>query len=285
MSVPTSDNWSYQSAFWEPENNGGAPANCARLLLDNCLERCTITSTADATGLPNVNPALPPENLLSRNTYEYWQPSTWSPNVVFMLDGDPETIDCFIIARHNLGSAGLGGRFEVMRTGQATWSTVVNLTFKNDGPQMVAFRPTSVIGVRLRVFSGNWPNAAVFMTGKAVTMERPLRASMQPVALSRQTEVTPQISNAGQLLGQVKVRKGVSVSPEWNHLSGGFYRSTLKPLARALPGTPFGFLWSPSYAPDESVYGVVAGDPRGSHIRAVDRYTFGFNMQGVVPVP
>lgn len=282
MTVVAPVNWNYQTTFWQPQNNGGRPRNCARILLDNALERGTLWSVADATQLPNINPGFPLSNVLQRDTYTYWTPSTWSPNFGCDLD-NPETVNCLVIARHNLGTLGLNGRLRLWRTGASVWDVVVNLTPKDNGPIVVAFRPTEVTRIQLQIFTGGFPIVGVWMVGRAIEMERPLRASMQPVALSRQTDVTPQISNNGQLLSQVKVRKGVQVAPEWNHLSGAFYRSTLKPLARAMPGTPFGFIWNPEYAPDEGIYGVLTGDPRGSHIRAVDRYTFGFNMQGVVP--
>jgi hypothetical protein len=195
-----------------------------------------------------------------------------------------EAIDYIAVARHDMGSAGITALIEIRPEGGA-WTTVATLTPQHDGPILIPILATDAEAIRVTFGDEDIPTLAVLMAGKAIVMERPLRTSMQPVFLSRQTRVVPQLSETGQLLGSIVAAAGVEVSPEWNHLSRSFYNGVLRPLAAMLPGRAFAFLWRPDEAPDEAVYGVVTGDPTGSHVPGLPRYTFGFSMRGVAPSP
>jgi hypothetical protein len=243
-----------------------------RIAKDSALERATVAASSTETGYAAAN-------LLTRDTWQRWRPSAVEATVT--ADGlDPaETIDYVAIARHNLGSAGITAELELEIS--SVWTKVADLAPEQDSPLFLALEPTLATGVRLSFGSEAIPTVAVLMAGQAVTIPRPLRGSMQPVFLARQTEVLPQVSETGELLGQIVRRSGVEVSPSWRNIPGSFYRSTLRGLARDLPGCAIFFQWSPLLAPDEAVFGTVTGDVSGSHVSGRDFYEFGFSMQGV----
>lgn len=244
----------------------------ARLAYDNALARGDLTATSEAAGYPILD-------ALTRDTYQAWRAAVAAPVVACVLDY-PETIDYLAIARHNLGSLGITAELEY-RIESGSWTKIATITPATDDPLLVPFASTEADEVRLTFDAAGVPIVAVLAVGKAIVMPRPLRSTMQPVWLSRRTSVAPQMSDGGEVIGGVVVRRGVAVSPSWRNLPLAFYVSTLRTLARDLPGLPFFLAWQPDEAPDEVVYGMIDGDTNGDHIRNSTRYEFGFSMRGL----
>lgn len=244
--------------------------NLARIAYDNATARATVTATSAA-------PTRPASNLRTLDTYQTWRPE--AVEAVVTIDFDvPETVNFLSIARHNMGSAGITAAVEIEVGGD--WLPLATLHPQHDGPLGVPFAEVTATGIRVTFGSAGVPTMAVLMASRAVVMERELRSTMQPVWLSRKTDVSPQISERGQLLGSVVVRSGVEASPTWRYLSRAFYNSTLKPMARDMPGRPAFVQWQPLEHPDEVIFGNVSGDASGSHMQR-DWYDFGFSISGV----
>ena len=263
-----SENFAIDDAFHPPT------PGLARLAYDSAVERATVTATSAA-------PLRPANNLKTRDTYQTWRATAPEP-VVTVLFAAPELINYVGIARHNMGSLGITALVEIETAGDG-WLEVAVLQPDHDGPVMVPIAEVLAVNLRVSFYGYEIPTLAVLMAGKAVIMPRPLRATMQPVFGSRDTTVTPQISELGQLLGSVVVRNGVNVSPTWNNLTRDFYNDTLRLLAREMPGRAVMLMWQPLEHPDEVVFGMVSGDVTIAHIPRSARYTFGFSLSGVAP--
>jgi hypothetical protein len=191
----------------------------------------------------------------------------------------------YVVLRENGTGTSAGFTAEVSEISITTGvALVATFTPSHDGPILIPFAPTSIEHAEIRFGDGAPLNLAVAALGKAVVMPRPLRATMQPVWLSRQTRVVPQETEGGNLLGAIVVRNGVTVSPEWSGLPLSFYNGDGRALARDLPGKAFFLAWQPAEHPGEVVYGHVTGDARGGHIRNSTRYGFGFGMTGQAPL-
>jgi len=245
----------------------------ARIAYDNAASRATVTATS-------AEALRPASNLRTLDTFQTWRPEAVEAVVTVDFDA-PETVNFIGLARHNMGSLGIGGTVEIEAGGD--WLPLATLTPEHDGPLGIPFDEVTATGVRVTFDDVAIPTLAVLMVSRAVIMERPLRATMQPVWLSRATDVSPQISERGQLLGSVVVRAGVQASPQWRNLSRDFYNSTLRKLARDLPGLPTFLMWQPLEHPDEVIFGHVSGDAAGDHIARSSRYDFGFSISGVAP--
>lgn len=262
---------------FEPES-----PHLARIGLDNALERAlTLTSTWVGDGSSNENPSFPVSNVVLRDTYSTWRPTTWSPRITATW-ALPVTVNYFAIARHNLGSGNLSAQLDVKPPG-GDWTKVAGIYPEHDGTIVIPFAETQIEEARLSIGTGASAVVAVVQLGRAVIVPRPLRASTSPVFLSRRTRVVPQMSEGGQLLGSIVTSRGVEVSPEWRNLPRAFYDGTLRALAHELPGTPIAFLWQPEEHPDEAVYGIVDGDVEGGQAGGNDRYSFGFTLRGLGP--
>ena len=252
----------------------------ARIGLDNALARATtLESRWAGDNSLNDNASFPVINVTRRNTFETYRPTTWSPKIEATWS-TPVVVDYLAFARHNLKSSGITGGDLHVRPPGGSLTKVLGITFTDDDPICVPFAATEIEYAEIRFGTGGDVIIAVCHLGKAVVMERPLRAAMQPVWLSRQTSVETQTTEGGELLGPILVRRGASVSPNWSNLSLGFYNDQLQPLAEQLPACPFFLAWQPDEHPAEVVYGTLSGDPSGEHIPRSDRYTFGFSMTG-----
>ena len=252
----------------------------ARLGLDNALARAdTLESRRVSDNSLNENAAFPVVNVIRKNTYETWRPTSFSPKIVAQWN-TPVTVNYVAVARHNIASAGItGGSLWVTPTG-GTLEKVADFVPTTDQPFLVPFVPTEIEAAEVRFGTGASAIVAVVHLGQAVVMERPLRASMQPVWLSRNTVVETQTTEGGELLGPILIRKGASIAPSWSNLSKSFYNGTLRSLAEQLPACPFFLAWQPDEHPAEVVYGTISGDPSGDHIPRSDRYNFSFSMTG-----
>lgn len=247
-------------------------SHLARLAIDNALLRGNTSATSEQA-------AYPIDNALTKDTYQAWRSNAATPTVSCEFDST-ETINYLAIARHNLGSEEITTQLDY-RIESGSWTKIADITPDTDDPLLVPFKPTEADEIRLVFAGAGVPIIAVLAVGSAVIMPRPLRSTMQPVWLSRQTAVVPQMSDGGEVIGGAVVRRGVAVSPSWRNLPLAFYVSTLRTLARDLPGCPFFFAWQPDEAPDEVVYGMIDGDVNGNHIRNSTRYEFGFDMRGL----
>lgn len=252
----------------------------ARIGIDNALATATtLESRRVSDDSDNENAGFPVVNVTRRNTHETYRPTTWSPKI-YAAWSSPVTVNYLAIARHNIGSAGIsGGSLYVTPTGGSN-TKVLEWDSTRDQPVLFPFAPTEIEAAEVRFGTGAPTIVAVVHLGLATIMERPLRSSMQPVWLSRQTNVVTQMSEGGEVLGSVLVRRGASVSPSWSNLSKSFYNGTLRDLAETMPGSPFFFAWQPDEHPGEVVYGNVDGDPGGGHSRNSTRYGFEFSMRG-----
>ena len=264
--------WNVEAAFVAPT------LDLARIGLDNALKSANTLGSQLIADASNTNSSTYPViNVTRSNTHEMWRPTADLSKIVAEWAA-PVTVNYLAIARHDLGSKGLGGELWIKEP-EGSFEKVAEFAPTSDKPFLIPFLATEIEEAEIRFGEGR-PFIAVVHLGEAVVMERPLRASMQPVWLTRQTRVETQTSDGGEMLGSILVRKGNAVSPSWNNLSRDFYNGPLANLAEKLPGCGFFFQWQPAEHPSEVVWGALDGDVTGEHIARSARYTFSFSMIG-----
>ena len=246
----------------------------ARIGIDNALERATLTATTTAE-------AKSVASLVTRDTYQNWRPTAVPATVTATFDS-AEAIDYVGVAAHNLGTVGGALTVQAYSETAESWYTVASWSPTTDAPLLAIFAPIEATEVRFLFTGGTVPTVGVAFVGLATVMQRQIHRNAQPVFLSAKTDIKPQISDGGKLLGSMVIRRGVELSPSWRNLTKAFYNATLRPLALRMPTDPFFFAWNPDYAPEEVAYGQVTGDPDGDHQGgATSLYSFGFSMVGV----
>jgi len=255
----------------------------ARIGLDNALENTTTFQCLRQSNDNDCDDAdYPIINMTTRNTYQTARPTAGDPKFVATWS-TPVTVNYIGIARHNLSDVtGNDGYLYVTPTGGSSELVASFESVSDNSPILIPFASTEIEAAEIHI--GNNAHGfkiAVCHLGEAVVMERPLRSSMSPLWLSNETDVNTQISDAGEVLGSVLIRRGVSASPSWENLTKSFYNTTLKPLARDMVTKPFFFGWRPDDHPLEVMYGAATGDPEGSHSRGIPRYSFNFSMKGI----
>lgn len=253
----------------------------ARIGIENHLaDATTLESLRVSDDSDNEDADYPVVNVTKPNTYQTWRPTTFSPKIVATWT-TPVNVNYLGIARHNVGSTAItGGSLYITPTG-GSLEKVADFNPTDDSPILIPFDTTEIEDAEVRFGTGADVVVGVVYLGEAIVMDRPLRGSMQPVWLSRRTGVQTQISEGGEVLGSIFVRRGASVSPSWSNLSKNFYNDELKNLALDLPLNPFFFGWQPNEHPDEVVYGTLDGDVSGGQAGASTRYNFSFSMNGL----
>lgn len=254
----------------------------ARIGLESAIETASSLQCLRQSNDSNCNDSnFPVGNIIKRNTYETMRPTQGDPKIIIAWSV-PTTVNYLAIARHNLADLPKpDGELYVTPTGGSS-ELVASFSVTDNAPLLVPFAPTEIEAAEIHF--GNLANGfklAVCHLGLATVMERPLRASIDPLWLSGESDVQTQMSDGGEVLGAVLVRRGVTANPSWNHLSRAFYNGTLRTLARDMVAKPFFLAWRPDEHPEEVIYGGVTGDPSGSHISGVPRYTFRFSMKGI----
>lgn len=203
------------------------------------------------------------DNVLSENTYEWWQPSSLPATLTFTLSG-AKNVDYVGIAAHTLGQNNCEVKWQYWNG--SSWVDLMDETISNDEPIMGLFASVSATQFRLRILSGdNEPLVGVLYFGEVMESQRGIYVGHSPISLSKRSIIRPNRSEGGNWLGRSVIRQGAATNIELNNLTADWVRSDLKPFIESAALYPFFFAWNPSGWPSEVGYcwtddDIIAGN-------------------------
>lgn len=251
--------------------SGYTPAtpNHARIGWQNLTYGKTPTASTSATGFPAIAATYP-------TTFEFWRPTaipaTWA---VDMLSAVP--VDY-------VGIVGdLNGATVYIDSSSDNFSTFTTQMSATPGQRinMFLFAEVSARYWRVRV-DGQIPNIAVIYIGKSLTMQRGIYQGHTPLTLSRETELSNNMSDGGQWLGRSIIRRGATSQAAWAHLTSSWYRANFDPFVESARVAPFFFGWRPSSYPAEMGFVWTDGDIAPSNSGPRDYMSVDISVRGLI---
>jgi len=249
------------------------PMNHARIGYQSFLPDADLTASTAAAGFPS-------EAVTNGLTYDQWRteslPATLTIDLLSAKD-----CDYLGIAAHNLATIGAVVDIEYSLDEGATWTTLESMSPEDNTPIMLIFSTITARYWRAGITapSGQAQIGAINL-GQALVMQRPIYGGHTPITMSRRTEYQNNISDSGQWMGRTVVRKGVSTSFEWKHLTAGWYREYFSPFVKACRTTPFFIAWYPSKFPREVGYCWTNGDIAPSNMGIRDLMSVTLKVDG-----
>jgi len=241
----------------------------ARIGYQNLAFGVTPIASTSAAGHPAIAATYP-------TTFEFWTPTalpaTWT------LDfGGAKTVDY-------LGMVGdMNGCTVALQssTDNSTWTTQETRTGLTDRINLFFITPITARYWRLSITVAI-PRLAVAYIGQALAMERKIYQGHTPLTLSRETELSNNISEGGQYLGRSIIRKGASTSAEWQHLKADWYRANFDPFVESAREYPFFIGWRPQQYPTELGFVWTGGDIAPENTGPRNFMSVGMSFRGLI---
>lgn len=217
--------------------------------------------TAGVVSATSEDADHPASNLASPSTAETWLAASAAAQTVTVTISDPNPIDYVALARHNLGSEGIGVTLE----GEAAsvWSELGTANPSDDRPMLFRFTPAVLTGVRLVLGAAttNPATIAVVYAGKLLEMPHGVEPGYTPLPYSRKSRITNGQSETGQFLGRIVTGAELGSAAAWRGLDPDWYRTDMAPFVEASDQRPFFFSWRPESRPLEVGYAWLSQTP------------------------
>jgi hypothetical protein len=243
--------------------------NHARIGYQNLAFGLTPTASSAATGHPAISATYP-------TTFEFWQPTalpaTWAVDL-----GSAKAVDY-------LGMVGdMEGCTVALQssTDNSTWTTQETRAGLTDRINLFLITPVTARYWRLSI-TVVIPRLAVVYIGQALAMQRKIYQGHTPLTLSRETELSNNMSEGGQYLGRSIIRKGASTSAEWQHLKAAWYRANFDPFVKSAREYPFFIGWRPQQYPAELGFVWTGGDIAPDNSGPRDFMSLGMSFRGLI---
>jgi hypothetical protein len=247
------------------------PLTHSRLCIDNIVKNGTVTASSETTGFPAIAAANP-------LTYNYWKPATL-PATWTVDAGSAKPVGYVGIASHDLGEISATVAVEYSLD-NSTWVQVDSLTPTDNSPIIFLFEPITARYWRLNV-SGTSPFIGVVYIGMPLEMQRPCFAGLNPIDLTRNTTIRPNVSVGGQWLGRSVIRQGNVMSIAFQNLGFQWYKQNFDPFVELARTDPFFFAWRPDGYPASVGYVWVNSDISPTTSGKRDLVDVGFTMEGL----
>lgn len=244
------------------------PANCGRIGYANLLTSyATSNNTAQAGAL------------LTPSTWERWQ-SLSSGTVT--VTGQLTIASAVSFAAIN---GDIGGAEVIVSTSpdlSAAFTEQARLTVPVDQVSaMLSFSDVTAMRVQFTIIRSTAVNVAVAWAGPVLILQRPTRGGVSPANLSRSTSYSNEFSAAGNILGRVINRQGLTTKVDLRNLTDDWYRSSFDPFVQAARTTPFFYLWNPRDYPLDCIYGVCSDDIKPTLQGGREMMEVSFDIEGL----
>lgn len=216
------------------------------------------------------------EELASRPAINLWNPDTylvWEADVV-PTDGliyitientGSDAVDYIGIAKHNFGTAGIEYNLQESDNG-ADYTDVTDARTPTDDSAIVDyFDQSSANYFRLQLNCGaTAPVIGHMKLGAALILQHPMYVGHEPETLSRYCRDIANVSDTGQYLGTVIVRRWQEGMVKQQNTEASWVRTYLTQFIQHVaidrpddgtPQGPFFFAWRPAVYPLECIYG------------------------------
>lgn len=219
----------------------------------------TVTASTEATDFPASRADTP-------HTYGGWKPTavpaTWEIDL-----GSDQVVNYCGIAGHNIGSS--GGTVQVQylddSSSPATWEDLTDSeTPSDDEAILFLFANTTAQQFRIRL-SGSIATISVIKFGVVHAPERGMRPSFGPAVWNPRTEYTNQVSEGGQILGRLKVRRGLRQTIQLNEVDASWAEANWPDLRADLENEGVFFSWAPEDQSEHVIYGMTRDEPSAEY--------------------
>lgn len=244
------------------------PDNCGRIGYINLIASYTVSNNAAQAGA-----------LLTPSTWERWQ-SLFGGNAV--IDG---TLSSDAAVSYVGISGDIGGAEIRVSTSPDLVSAFVEqarLTVPaSQVSAMLRFPNVVARRVRISILRTAPVNVAVAWSGPTLTLQRPTRGGVSPANLSRSTSYSNEFSAAGNILGRVINRQGLTTKVDLRNLTDDWYRASFDPFVQAARTRPFFYLWNPRDYPLDCIYGVCSDDIKPTLQGGREMMDVSFDIEGL----
>ena len=197
-------------------------------------------------------------NAFSGDTHSFWVPDTTgvtSATLTVTL-ATAAALDFAAIDAHTLGTYGATVAIEYSTDGGTTWVVAgAAQTLADNDPMAWYFMAFTADMWRLNVTgftAGDAISVGVCFFGAVLTMDRPFYQGFMPPIAVNQVDLLNNVSAGNHLLNNSVVRKGLTFSATFQHISATFIRGAAFQafLHEFNNGTPFFFVWRPTQFPE-----------------------------------
>lgn len=233
----------------------GTETNHPFFAWENLAASATLSGTTTLTGGAA-------SNAVNGNTHSYWLPDISGTSARFIVDlGSATSITFAAVAAHNLSSFS-GAYCQVRRSSD-------NVSYSDAGANTITPTDNSPMAFRMsgqtyRYWEFNFANltagddlaVGVAFFGNDLVMPRPFYQGFSPILTPTEVELQSNVSVGGNYLGSSVIKRGSTLSAEWNNLSATFVRGTswLAFQRHFNDGLPFFFGWRPAKYPQDIHY-------------------------------
>ena len=240
----------------------------------NLVTRDNIESDEEAAGYPATNLANP-------STALPWKGETTSTQYITIDLGGADA-NYVGIARHNLGSGETVVSVEVSDgESPAAWTEIASeFVPGTDGPLIIPFGTETPPAIRIKLRPGSAvPQIAVIYVGNLLRLPRGVQPGIIPPTWAANDTAVTAISESGDYLGAVTIRRSLSYSVAVQYLNYGWWNTTMPGfIEHARARRPFFFAWLPASYPDEVGYAWTQSDIRPDAQLLAEGVVVGFSM-------
>ena len=224
----------------------------------NLVTRDNIEADEEATGFPATNLANP-------STALHWKAETTSEQYITITLAGSEA-NYVGIARHNLSSSETTISVEVSDgDSPANWTEIADEYMPGaDSPIVIPFDTETPPAIRIRLQPGNAaPQIAVVYVGNLLRLPRGVQPGIIPPPWAASDTAVTAISESGDYLGAVTIRRALSFSVAVQYLKYDWWNANMPGfIEHARSRRPFFFAWLPGSYPDEVGYAWTQSDIR-----------------------
>lgn len=225
-------------------------------------------------------------NAFDGYTFDFWRPASSGSQTLGAQTSGTGPFDYIAIAAHNL-STQLGGPLEVQYDDGSNYVTVATLQpgdVTDDGAIFIHFPTVSAGQWRLSLNAASTDlRIGVFYVGTLLQMQRTIYGGLNVPNLSREENVIPNRSEAGNFLGAIVTRESYRTSLQWENLEPDWYRNNFDPFVKVSRTTPFFLAWRPNEFPDEVVYAWRTGSVKPDNTGPSGLMSVSMDIEAVTP--
>ena len=220
--------------------------NGAIIGYQNLLVSSSVTGDTSATSDLAILP----------NTFERWRPDNLAVTARFDL-ATSSTVNFVAIAAHNLSGQEISIEYSTTDGGALT--VIESITPTSNEPFMITFDDIEAREIAIvATFAGD-REIGVISAGEYLQMPYPIYGGHKPIDLSNQTTYQTNTSDSGQFLGRNVIRRGVSTSYNFKHLSEDFVYGDFSLFKSSAVENPFFIKWRPDRY-ETTAYGFTTKD-------------------------
>lgn len=220
------------------------------------------------------------DNVLTENTYEWWQPTSLPATLTFTLSS-AQDVNYVGIAAHTMGTNNCAYKWQY-HDGSG-WEDLVDASTTSNEPIMGLFDSVNATQFRLNILSGDdEPLIGVVYFGEVLESERGIYVGHSPITLAKKTIIRPNKSEDGNWLGRSVIRQGAANGIEIDNLSASWVRTYLKPFMESAVSYPFFFAWNPQNYPSEVGYCWTNSDIVPQNTGPRDLMSVSFNVEAYI---